>query len=72
MLSEVLNKWFSAKADFVLDSCSISVGLRLSTAEWYVVTKGKILSSAFFFCVKADGLSAKLTPEKDLYMTVLG
>jgi len=44
----------------------------LSTAEWYVVTKGKILSLAFFFCVKADVLAAKLTPEKDLSMTVLG
>ena len=51
---------------------SISVYLRLSTAEWYVVTKGEILSLAFFFCVKADGLAAKLTPEKDLSMTVLG
>ena len=42
--------------------CSISVCLRLFTAGWYVVTKGKILSLAFFFCVKADGLAAKLTP----------
>ena len=25
-----------------------------------------------FFCVKADGLAAKLTPERDLSMTVLG
>ena len=42
------------------------------TAGWYVVTKGKILSLAFFFCVKANGPSAKLTPERDLAMTVLG
>ena len=42
--------------------CSIRVCLRLFTAMWYVVTKGKILSLAFFFCVKADGLAAKLTP----------
>ena len=41
--------------------CSISVCLRLFTAGWYVVTKGKILSLAFFFCAKADGLAAKLT-----------
>ena len=67
MLWEVSNKWFSAKADFVLDSIvRISVYLRLSTAEWYVVPKGEILSLAFFFCVKADGLAAKLTPERDL------
>ena len=56
----------------VLFHCSISVCLKLFTAGWYVVTKGKILSLAFFFCVKADGLSAKLTPERDLSMTVLG
>ena len=42
--------------------CSFSVCLRFFTAGWYVVTKGKILSLAFFFCVKADGLSAKLFP----------
>ena len=42
--------------------CSIRVCLSLFTAVWYVVTKGKILSLAFFFCVKADGLAAKLTP----------
>ena len=54
--------------------CSISVCLRLytATAGWYVVTKGKLLSLAFFFCVKADGLSAKLTPARDVSMTVLG
>ena len=52
--------------------CSINVCLRLVTAGWYVVTKGKILSLEFSFCVKADGLAAKLTPEKDLSMTVLG
>ena len=52
--------------------CSSSVCLRLLTAGWYVVTKGKILSLAFFFCVKAYGLVAKLTPERDLSMTVLG
>ena len=34
--------------------------------------KRQNLSSAFFFCVKADGLSAKLTPERDLSMTILG
>ena len=51
--------------------CSISVCLRLLTARWYVVTKDKILSLALFFCVKADGLAAKLTPERDLSMTVL-
>ena len=51
--------------------CSISVCLRLFTAGWYVVTKGKILSLAFLFWVKADGLSAKLTPERDLSITVL-
>ena len=39
--------------------CSINVW-------WYVVTKGKILSLAFFFCVKADALEAKLKPEGDL------
>ena len=52
--------------------CSISACLRLFTAGWYVVTKGKILSLTFFFCVKADGPAAKPTPEKDLSMTVLG
>ena len=52
--------------------CSISVCLRLFTAGWYVVTKGKLLSLAFFFRVKADGLAAKLTPERDLSKTVLG
>ena len=52
--------------------CSISVCLRLFTAGWYVVTKGRILSLAFIFCVKADGLSAKSTPERDLSMTDLG
>ena len=46
--------------------------LDITLMEWYVVTKGKILSLAFFFCVKADGLAAKLTAEKDLSMTVLG
>ena len=46
--------------------------MSLFTAGWYVVTKGKILSLAFFFCVKADDLAAKLTPERDLSMTVLG
>ena len=50
--------------------CSINVCLRLFTAGCYVVTKGKILSLALFFCVKADGLSAKLTPERDLSCTV--
>ena len=52
--------------------CSISVCLRLLTAGWYVVTNSKILSLAFFFCVKAAGLAAKLTPERDLSVTVLG
>ena len=52
--------------------CSISVCLRLFTAGCYVATKGKILSLAFFFCVNADGLAAKLTLERDLSMTVLG
>ena len=42
------------------------------TAGWYAVTKGKILSLAFFFCVRADGLEAKLNPERDLSMIVFG
>ena len=29
-------------------------------------------SKFVFFCVKANGLAAKLTPERDLSMTVLG
>ena len=52
--------------------CSISVCFRLFTAGGYLVTKGKTLSLAFFFCVNGDGLSAKLTPERDLSLTVLG
>lgn len=47
--------WFCMKLH-----CFINICLRLLTAGWYVVTKGKILSSAFFFCVRADGLEAKL------------
>ena len=58
------------KGWFCIDR-SIRVCLRLSTAEGYVVTNGKILSLEFFFCVKAAGLAAKLTPEKDLSI-VLG
>ena len=50
----------------------MSVFNRLLTAVWYVVTEGKILSLAFFFCVKADGLAAKLIPERDLSMIVSG
>ena len=46
--------------------------MRLFTAGWYVVTKGKILSLALFFCIKADGLAAKLTHERDPSMTILG
>ena len=41
--------------------CSISVCLTLFTAGWYVVTKSKILSLEFSFCVEGDGLAAKLT-----------
>ena len=51
--------------------CFISVCFRLLTAGWYLVTKGKILSLAFFVCFKADCLAAKLTPERDLSMIVL-
>ena len=45
--------------DFVSDSIqSISVYFRFLTARWYAVTKGKILSSAFFFgFTEADGLA---------------
>ena len=32
------------------------------------MTKGKNLSLVFFFCVRADYLEAKLTPERDLSM----
>ena len=52
--------------------CSINIGFRLLTTGWYVVLKGKILSLAFFFCARADGLEAKLTSEKNLPMIVFG
>ena len=42
--------------------CSINICFRLLTAGWYEVTKGKILSLAFFFSVRAGGLEAKLQP----------
>mgnify|MGYP000397502245 CR=1 FL=1 len=38
--------------------CYINICVRLLTAGWYVVLKGKIPPFAFFFCVKADGLEA--------------
>ena len=55
--------------DSIVPSVSV-LGCSLH-AWWCVIQKGKILSLAFFFCVKADGLAAKLTPERDLSMTVL-
>ena len=45
---------------------SISICFRLLAAGWYVVIKGKIGFVAFFICLRADGLEAKLTPERDL------
>ena len=52
--------------------CSINICFRLLTVGCFVVTKGKILSLAFFFCVRADDVEAKLTPERDLSMIVFG
>ena len=40
--------------------CSINTCFRLLTAGWYIAANGKILSLAFFFCARADGLEAKL------------
>ena len=48
------------------------VVVTLLTAARYVVTKGTIPSLAVFFCVRADGLEAKLTTERDLSITVFG
>ena len=36
------------------------------------MTKRKILSFVFFFCVRADGLEAKLTSSRHLSMLVFG
>ena len=51
---------------------SISICFRLLAAGWYVVIKGKIRFVAFFICLRADGLEAKLTPERDLSMIAFG
>ena len=42
--------------------CSINIFVRLLTAGWYVVIKGKILPLACFFSFKADGLEANKMP----------
>ena len=61
ILWEVLSRSFSVKADsFIRLHCSINILLRFLTAGWYIVTKGRILSLTFFFCVSADCPEAKL------------
>ena len=62
---------FSKGMSYIRVHSFISVSLRFPTVGCYVITKGKIFSLAFFFCVKVDGLAAKLTPERDLSMTFL-
>ena len=60
ILSNVSNKWFSAKADFVLDSIVPSV---FEVAHRWVVRSNKRQNPLIrlLFCVKADELATKLT-----------
>ena len=61
------NGWFC-----ITTQLFIKISFRPRTAGWYVVTNGKIFVWVFFLCWRANLLSSKRTPVRDLSMKLLG
>ena len=61
------NGWFC-----ITTQLFIKISFRPRTAGWYVVTKGKTFVWVFFLFWRANLLSSKRTPVRDLSMKLLG